>query len=365
MYPAASLAEYLIAPRSVIKGLEHSAILSVADFKPFSTNKQSKVTSDEPQQKKTPPSRAVLGYLFAALAAAGWASGALIGKWLMTAPSAETAGWVLAPLGVPVSAEVLAANRVLLAGIIMLVVVLIREPRDLKVNPKGLGQLALYGVIGLAGLHFTYYSAIDMINPSTAILIEYLAPVLIMVFGVVVLREQPTWRLPVGIVLALFGAVLVTGALLGEQAVNAQGAAYALASAVFFAFYSVMGDFLGKRYRTSIVTTFGMCFAALFWLLILGPTEVFAPLTNLAVILTLLVTVLLSTILATLSFLRALKYIKPANATLTCILEPFLVAVGEFAFFHEMLTPQQLAGGLLVILAVFIVLRADVTKSQA
>jgi drug/metabolite transporter (DMT)-like permease len=325
------------------------------------------VTPDEPQQqqRQTQPSKAILGYLFAALAAAGWASGALIGKWLMTEPSAETAGWLLAPLGAPLSAEVLSAERVLLAGIIMLAVILIRSPRDLKVSPKGLGQLALYGVIGLAGLHYTYYSAIDMINPSTAILIDSLAPVLIMVFGVVVLKDRPTWRLPAGIILALFGAMLVTGTLLpGEHTVNAQGVAFAFASALFFAFYSLMGDFCGKRYRTSVVTTFGMCFAALFWLLLLGPKEVLHPLTNLPVMLTLLVTVLFSTILATLSFLKALKYIKPANATMTCILEPFLVALGEFAFFHEMLAPIQLAGGLLVILAVLVVLSADMAKSR-
>jgi drug/metabolite transporter (DMT)-like permease len=323
------------------------------------------VGTDKSEQQEGRPLQAALGYLFAALAAAGWASGGIIAKWLMTEPSAATAEWLVEPLGVPISAEVLSADRALLAGVISMVVILIRYPQELKISPKGWGQFALYGVFGLACLHFTYYAAIDLISASTAVLIQYLAPVLVMLFSVIVLRELPTWRLPVGIALALFGATLVTGALsFGEQVVSAEGLALALASAVFFALFSLMGNFLGSRYRSTVVMAFGMCFAAAFWLIVLGPQRVLQPFTVPPVALTLLVTVILSTIFATLTFLKALKYIKTANATMTCILEPFLVALGELVLFHETLTPVQLIGGLLIVIAVLVALSADLAKAR-
>jgi hypothetical protein len=89
------------------------------------------------------PAKVVLGYLLAALSAFGFASGGLIGKWLMTEPSAETGDWLLPPLGIYISPEILSADRVLIAAVAMLVVLLIKSPRELKASPKSLGFFAI------------------------------------------------------------------------------------------------------------------------------------------------------------------------------------------------------------------------------
>jgi len=298
----------------------------------------------------------VRGYALAVLAAACWATGGLTAKWLFTSPSAATDAWPIPPLGITVEPQVLSGGRALSAFVLLAVYLAVTNRPALRVNRSDLPFLAVFGVVGLAGVHFTYFMAISLTNVATAILLEYLAPVIVLAVSVLVLGHRFTWSLPVGVALSILGCALVVGAVGGDGLiVTPAGIAWGLLSAVFFAFYSLMGSVAAPRFSPYTTLVYGLGFASLFWLVWLGPGRIAALFADPGAAAAVLVMAVLSTIVPFAAFLSALQLIPPTNATVTSTIEPVLAGVGAYFLFGEALSPIQLLGGALVIAAIFVV----------
>jgi drug/metabolite transporter (DMT)-like permease len=122
----------------------------------------------------------------------------------------------------------------------------------------------LLGVIGLFGYHAAYFYALRHAPPVEAGLINYLWPVLIVVFSALLPGERLRWQHLAGSALALCGAVLVVtrGQGLGLDPVYVPGYAAALLAALLWSSYSV----LSRRFAdvsSDAVTGFCLATAAL------------------------------------------------------------------------------------------------------
>lgn len=305
------------------------------------------------------PSR-LRGYLLALLAAACWATGGLTAKWLFTPPSSATVSWPLRPLGIVIEPTVLSGARALSAFVLLAIVLAIGRPRDLRILGRDVPFLAAFGVFGLALVHFTYFKTISLTNVATAILLEYLAPVLVLFVGVAFMKHTFTWWLPVGVALSVGGSALVVGAVgTGGLVVSPAGIAWGLSSAVMFAAYSLMGTFAARRFSPYTVLVWGLGFASLFWLLILGPGAVLGAFVDLRTAVAILSMAVVSTIVPFAAFLMALHHIAPTNATVTSTVEPVLAGIGAFLLFGESLAPLQMLGGVMVLAAIAVVQLPD------
>ena len=100
----------------------------------------------------------------------------------------------------------------------------------------------LLGVGGLFGYHFCYFFALRNAPPVEAGLINYLWPLLIVVFSALLPGERLRWQHVAGCALALTGAVLVVtrGQGFGFDAQFSLGYATALCAAGIWAAYSVL-----------------------------------------------------------------------------------------------------------------------------
>ncbi len=296
------------------------------------------------------------GYALALLAAACWATGGLTAKWLFTGASANTASWPVPPLGISIEPTELAAGRALAAFVILAAYLAWRRDGSLSVRAADLPFLGVFGVVGLAGVHVTYFMTISLTNVATAILLEYLAPMIVLVASVLFLGQRLTWTLPAGVALSVSGCALVVGAVGGSGlVVTPAGVAWGLASAVFFAGYSLMGSVAVKRFTPYTTLAYGLGFAAAFWLLALGPARVLGVFADPAVAASVVLMAVVSTIVPFSAFLAALRLIPPTNATVTSTIEPVLAGIGAFALFGEVLTFTQVAGGVSVLAAIAVV----------
>lgn len=312
------------------------------------------------------PSRLWRGYLLAALAAACWATGGLTAKWLFTPAGPQTSDWLVRPLGVTVDPVVLSGARALTAFSVLFVYLVISRRHALKVSPRDLPFLAMFGVVGLAGMHFTYFKTISYTNVATAILLEYLAPVLVLIVSVLFLGERLTWALPGGVALSVLGCALVVGAIGGEGlAVSTQGIVWGVISAAFFAGYSLMGRYAAPRFSPWTALVYGLGFAAAFWLVYLGgPSGIASAFTNPLSTAAVAFIAVVSTIVPFSAFLKALHYIDPTRATIVATLEPVIAGVVAFMVFGETFGAVQLMGALLV-LAAIVVIQAPGTAAES
>lgn len=300
------------------------------------------------------PSR-LKGYGLAVLAALCWATGGLTAKWLFTPLTAATGRWPFPPLGITIDPLDLSAARALVAAGLIIVWLLVADRPSLRVGARDLPFLAAFGVFGLAAVHFTYFKTLSLTGVATAILLEYLAPVLVLAFSVVFLGERPSWRLPVAVALSVGGCALVAGALGGGVSLPPSGLAWGLASAFFFALYTLLGKHATGRYGPWTLLSYGLLAAALFWLAYLGPARVLAVFADTRAALAVLFVAIVSTIVPFGAFLLGLHHIKATEASITSTLEPAVAGIGAFAAFGETLSLAQLVGAALVLGAILLV----------
>lgn len=159
---------------------------------------------------------------------------------VISAASFGTSGAFIKPLleaGWSPAAAVTA--RALTAGLLLLPFVLLSLRGDWGALWRGRWRLFGMGVIAVAFTQLTYFAAISRVPVSTALLVEYLAPLLLVLWAWAVTRRLPRPAVLIGSVLAIGGLVLVIGpgAL---QAVDPVGLMLAFAAAIGCAVYFVV-----------------------------------------------------------------------------------------------------------------------------
>jgi drug/metabolite transporter (DMT)-like permease len=296
------------------------------------------------------------GFGLAALSAALWATGGLSAKWLFTPLDAVTSAWPIPPLGIEIDPLMLSACRALLAFGMLLAFTLVARRQALVVRSQDLPFLAFFGVAGLALVHFTYFKTISLTGVATAILLEYLAPVIVLAASVITVRDRWTWTLPVSVALSVTGCAAVVGAFSETGlVVSPEGLMWGLLSAVFFAGYTLMGRWAANRFSSWTLLTYGLGAATAFWVIVLGgPGSMLRTLSDFRTFVAVAVVSLISTVIPFGAFLKALKHIRATEASVTATLEPVLAAVAAWALLSEALGWSQIVGGLLVIAAIIV-----------
>lgn len=133
---------------------------------------------------------------------------------------------------------------------------IVLDPSLLSVFRQPL-KVWLIGTVGLCLYHCAYFFAIQSAPPVETSLIAYLWPLLIVVFAAFLPGESLRAHHIVGVVLGLFGAVLIIskGGTIGLQSGLKLGHAVALACAFIWSGYSVLSRRLGNV-PTDIVSGF-------------------------------------------------------------------------------------------------------------
>ena len=98
-----------------------------------------------------------------------------------------------------------------------------------------------YGLTGVAGCQLAYFFAVSHLSVGVALLIEYLAPVLIVGWLWIRHRRRPGGLTLLGVALALGGLLLVLD-LTGEVALSPVGVLWALGAAVCLVLYFLLAD---------------------------------------------------------------------------------------------------------------------------
>lgn len=130
--------------------------------------------------------------------------------------------------------------RVIVAALLLAIPGLIALKFDLRPLWRAKWTVLVYAVIAVAGVQLAFYTALARIPVSTALLIEYLAPVALVLFAWVRTRHVPQLVVLAGSVVAIAGLVLVVGPAGG--ALDPFGVIMAGVAMVGVAVYYVIGE---------------------------------------------------------------------------------------------------------------------------
>jgi drug/metabolite transporter (DMT)-like permease len=260
--------------------------------------------------------------------------------------------------GIP--ATRLTALRCLGAAIGLLVLLAAVAPGRLRVRPRELPFLAVFGVVGVALTQFLFYVAIGRLPVGIALIFEFTGPVLIALYVWLVRRERVRRRLWAALALSLAGLVLVAEIWQGGGSLDPLGVAAGLGAAVCLATYYLMGE-RGTHTRDPVtLTCWTFVSAGLFWS-VAAPwwqfdaavlsARVPVSIGSLELPLWLLVgwIVVLGAIVPFWLSITALRHLPPTTAGLVATIEPVLASVVAWLWVEQILSGWQVLGGAVVL----------------
>jgi len=225
----------------------------------------------------------------------------------------------------------------------------------LKISFADIPYFLVFGCFGVGMVQFTYLFTISQTNVATAVFLQYLAPILAALYGMVFLRERPDIFRVLSLLLAVGGGFfIVRGNPGGGLAVNPAGLAGGLASALAFAFYMIYGKKGLARFNSWTLLVYGFGVGALAWSLYMPPWQAAAGHSAMNWLFFLYITIF-ATVIPFGLFFKGLNFLHPVIAGIISTLEPVIAAFVAWVILHETLFPLQVLGCAMVCAAVILV----------
>jgi drug/metabolite transporter (DMT)-like permease len=291
-----------------------------------------------------------LGYAMAAVAAVLWGINGAVSKTI---------------LATGLSSERLAQVRSLGAALGLGLVLAVTSPSLLRVTRREVPYLVVFGVGGLAFVQWFYFLAIHRLAIGIALLIEYLAPLLVALWARFVYHEPVRRRIWFALLLALAGLTLIVNLFGGGVSLSTAGVGFALAGSLAYALYVLLAEHVvGGRDAVSLLA-YGFGLASLFWAVLVPwwsfPGRALTRSTSLGghlhgvhmpVWVLAVWMVVLGTMVPFFLLVNALRHISATRAGIVAMLEPVVGALIGWAWLAESLDGVQLAGAAVVLAAI-------------
>ncbi len=264
-------------------------------------------------------------------------------------------------LGSGLSSLDLVQLRSLGAAVVLMTYVALRRPATLRVGPREFGFLVTLGIIGIGLVQWFYFVAISRLPVGIALLLEYLAPVLVVVWVRFVRRQSVRSRMWAALALSVAGLAIVAQVWQGLT-LDGLGLLAGLGAAASLATYYLSSE-RGMETRDPLsLAAWIFSAAAVFWSVVQPPwtvgwsklardVDLPATVDGLRAPLWLLVVwiIVLGTVVPYSLVLVALKSLGSARTGLLGMAEPVMAGIVAWLVLGELLTGIQLVGAGLIL----------------
>jgi drug/metabolite transporter (DMT)-like permease len=213
--------------------------------------------------------------------------------------------------------------------------------------------------LSLAAANYFYYSAISSLPVAVAIVIQYTAPGLVVLWLAVADRRPPSARLVAALVAAFAGVALlselpdaITG---GGTSLAPRGVAAALTSAIAFAAYIISGERVERAVGPLGALVRGFGIASVLWIVVQATRGRPDTLLDTSLLPGVLLLGVVATIIPFSLFLWGLAQIGPSRTGIVSTLEPLSAAVLAYFWLEQSLGGLQIAGAALVVAGIAVV----------
>ncbi len=213
-------------------------------------------------------------------------------------------------------------------------------------------KLFLLGALGYGSMSAFFFLAVNRIPASLAGMLLYLYPALVTITTIVLKQETYTRQKGIALLITSLGLILVLGT--SFEGIDFLGILFGIGAACTYTIYIVTGSNVLRVLEPIKATTYIITGAASTYILFgLTTKNLSFNFTSLAW-LTISGIVLISTVVAILFFWLGVQMVGAARASIISSIEPLITVILAWFAFGEMLLPIQLAGGVLIILGVFV-----------
>ncbi len=264
----------------------------------------------------------------------------------------------------PIEPLILSQTRTTFSLVVLLPLLVASQGwQRIRLPARDLAYCFILGMLGVAVSNYFYYVAIQRTNVATAIIVQYTAPVWVLLYVVARGQQRLTVQKVAAVALAVTGIALVIdifGAKSGPALhLDPYGLIAALLASFSFAFYNVGGHRILARHDRWRVLVWTLAAAAAFWLVVNPPWKIAAAHYTPAQWIFLFVFSMISVLGAFSLYFLGLQHLEPTRAIIASCLEPVFSILLAALLLGEVLRPIQTLGIVFVLAAILIVQRRD------
>ena len=269
----------------------------------------------------------------------------------------------------------LAQVRALGAFLLLFIFTFIQDRNSLKAQRREIPTLLFYGIFGYAMVQLGYFIGIAQGVPlSLVLIIEFTAPIWIVLWIKFVRKSQVANDMWVAIALSLLGLILVAKVWEGFT-FDLVGTLGALGAALALAIYFLMSKSQGLKRSSQAMIVWGFGVSSAFWSIVLPiwnfPTEIFTTQINLQGRfsdysapgwLLIAYIIIFGTMVPYLFVVSGIQRLSASTSSVIGMLEPVIAGVFAWIWLAQSWSAIQLLGGIVVLIGVYI---ADRAKTNA
>jgi drug/metabolite transporter (DMT)-like permease len=250
--------------------------------------------------------------------------------------------------------------RALIGGIVLAPVAVLTLRGNWAALWKARWRVAAMGFIGVAATQLVYFAALQRIPVGTAILVEYMAPVLLVLFVWATSRRMPRAVVLIGSVVSIAGLVLVVSPGV-DGALDLLGLIFAALASIGCAIYYVIAAKPSDGLPPVALAAAGLLLGGVVlgavgltgmvpWTMRFGVVTMFG--TTVAWWIPLLIVGVLATAFAYASSITAAEMLGSRLSSFAGLLEVVAAALYAFLLLGESLTLLQILGGVLILVGI-------------
>ena len=225
-----------------------------------------------------------------------------------------------------ISVSYVVSMRMLIAGILLIFISIYKGNKDKVINiwksKTSRKHLIFYSIFGMLGVQFTYFTTISKSNAAIATLLQFLAPVFIIIFSLIKLKQKISLKEFVSLILALSGTfLLLTNGKTENLTISYEALFWGLLSAIALTFYTIYVKKLFK-WPSSIIIGWSMIIGGIFLSFSIRDWGMITEFGKINILLAMIFIIFFGTLIAFYFFIEGLRYISPKEASLLNCTEP-------------------------------------------
>lgn len=275
-----------------------------------------------------------------------WGVSGVFGQFLFETRGIETA-WL-----VPI--------RLTSAGILLLIYLFVTNREEvirLAKNRRDFIQTILAGVCGTMMFQLTFFGTVQRSNAGTATVLQYLAPVMIMVYVCVRKKKLPKKLETLSILLAIGGIFLIsTHGNIHSLVMTPEALMWGIGCAFFMFLNTVIPESLYERHPSTVVVGWALLFGGIVLSCVFRPWK-YTVQFDAAVWVSLFFIIIGGSVAAYLFYANSVKWIGPTKASLFSCIEPVTATILSALWLKTDFIWIDLIGFVLILSTVFILSR--------
>ncbi len=256
-----------------------------------------------------------------------------------------------------INVDWLVTTRLLIAGFLLLTVQFFRKDRSQLFSvwktKRTAAHLIIFGLLGMLAVQYTYMASIKYGNAAVATLLQYLAPVMIIVYLLFRKQTSLTRNDLLTVSLAIVGCFfLLTNGSISQLSVPLPAIIWGVLSGVALAFYTLYAIPLLKQYDSLVIVGWAMMIGGFALSFIHPPWEIALRMLPIETYFYLVFVIIFGTMIAFWFYVESLQSLAPKESSLLGSVEPLAAVLTTVFWLKEPFGMFQWVGTACILLMI-------------